>query len=73
MRIRRIRRRWPETHVTFRGDGHYARPEAMTWCEQNGIDYIFGLSSTKPLAKKVDRSTRSPMRFEPTAPWTTRR
>ena len=25
----------------------------MTWCEQNGIDYIFGLSSTKPLAKKV--------------------
>jgi hypothetical protein len=27
--------------------GHYARPEAMTWCENNGIDYIFGLSGTK--------------------------
>src|SRR6266536_400069 len=52
--VRRIRRRWPETHITFRGDGHYARPEAMTWCEQNGIDYIFGLSGTKPLAQKVD-------------------
>ena len=26
----------------------------MTWCEQNGIDYIFGLSGTKPLAQKVD-------------------
>src|SRR5665647_696170 len=38
----------------FRGDGHYARPEAMTWCENNGIDYIFGLSGTKPLARKVD-------------------
>ena len=36
------------------GDGHYARPEAMTWCENNGIDYIFGLSGTKPLARKVD-------------------
>ncbi|MHC2278703.1 hypothetical protein ACVME8_005314 [Bradyrhizobium diazoefficiens] len=37
-----------------RGDGHYARPEAMAWCETNGIDYIFGLSGTKPLARKVD-------------------
>ncbi|MDI2078468.1 transposase, partial [Bradyrhizobium sp. Mp27] len=37
-----------------RGDGHYARPEAMAWCETNGIDYIFGLSGTKPLARKVE-------------------
>ncbi|WP_284278371.1 transposase, partial [Bradyrhizobium liaoningense] len=42
------------TRITFRGDGHYARPEAMAWCETNGIDYIFGLSGTKPLARKVD-------------------
>jgi hypothetical protein len=27
----------------------------MTWCENNGIDYIFGLSGTKPLASKVDQ------------------
>jgi len=26
----------------------------MTWCENNGIDYIFGMSGTKPLARKVD-------------------
>jgi hypothetical protein len=26
----------------------------MTWCENNGIEYIFGLSGTKPLARKVD-------------------
>src|SRR5579863_4882663 len=26
----------------------------MTWCENNGIAYIFGLSGTKPLARKVD-------------------
>ena len=26
----------------------------MTWCENEGIDYIFGLSGTRPLAKKVD-------------------
>ena len=55
--VRHIRRRWPDTHITFRGDGHYARPEAMTWCEQNGIDYIFGLAGTKPLARKVDEAS----------------
>jgi hypothetical protein len=42
--------------ITLRGDGHYARPEAMNWCDDNGIDYIFGLSGTKPLAEKVDEA-----------------
>jgi hypothetical protein len=55
--VRHIRRRWPETHVTFRGDGHYACPEATTWCEQNGVDYVFGLAGTKPLARKVDEAS----------------
>ena len=27
--MRHIRKRWTNTRVTFRGDGHYARPEAM--------------------------------------------
>src|SRR6187399_3741690 len=52
--VRHIRTRWHNTRITFRGDGHYARPEAMAWCETNGIDYIFGLSGTKPLARKAD-------------------
>ncbi|WP_224741340.1 IS1380 family transposase [Bradyrhizobium sp. 2S1] len=54
--IRHIRTRWHNTRITFRGDGHYARPEAMAWCETNGIDYIFGLSGTKPLARKLDEA-----------------
>jgi hypothetical protein len=51
--VRRIRARWPTTRVLFRGDGHYARPEAMTWCEDNDVEYLFGLPGTKPLSKKV--------------------
>ena len=54
--VRRIRSRWPLTRVLFRGDGHYARPEAMTWCEENDVDYVFGLPGTKPLSKKVDET-----------------
>ncbi len=41
----------------WEGCGHYACPEAMTWCEQNGIDYVFGLAGTKPLARKVDEAS----------------
>ncbi|UTD25595.1 IS1380 family transposase [Bradyrhizobium sp. WD16] len=52
--VRRIRRCWTRTRITFRGDGHYARPEAMAWCEDNGVDYVFGLPGSKPLSKKVD-------------------
>ena len=52
--VRHIRKTWPKTRLTFRGDGHYARPEAMRWCEENGVTYVFGLSGTKPLSKKVD-------------------
>jgi hypothetical protein len=52
--VRHIRRRWPDTRITFRGDSHYACPEAMAFCEQNDVDYIFALAGTKPLARKVD-------------------
>jgi hypothetical protein len=55
--VRHIRRRWPNTRITFRGDSHYACPEAMAYCEQNGVDYIFALAGTKPLARKIDEAS----------------
>jgi hypothetical protein len=54
--MRHIRKSWPATRILFRGDGHYARPEAMAWCEDHGVDYIFGLPGTKPLSKKIDQA-----------------
>src|SRR6202521_4179689 len=54
--VRHIRHRWTRTRITFRGDGHYARPEAMEWCEANHIDYVFGLPGSKPLSKKIDEA-----------------
>jgi hypothetical protein len=47
--VRRIRRHWPKTRIAFRGDSHYGRPEALVWCEANGVDYIFGLAGNKVL------------------------
>jgi len=67
--IRRIRCHWPKTRITLRGDGHYSRPEIMTWCEANKVDYVFGLPGNRMLhadpvlvgvadAVCVDRATR---------------
>ena len=54
--VRRIRRRWPTTRVLFRGDGHYGRAEVMKWCEDNGIDYVFGLPGNRVLQRLVDET-----------------
>jgi hypothetical protein len=50
---RRIRRRWPSVRICWRGDSHYARPEAMDWCEANGVDYVFGLAGNDVLHAQV--------------------
>ena len=52
--IGRIRKHWPTTRITIRGDGHYGRPEAMEWCEKNDIDYIFGLPGNVVLDRLVE-------------------
>jgi hypothetical protein len=50
---RRIRRHWPKTRICWRGDSHYGRPEAMEWCENNGVDYVFGLAGNDVLHKRI--------------------
>jgi hypothetical protein len=47
--VRHIRRHWPDTHITIRGDGHYGRPEVMAFCEAHGIDYVLGLPTNAAL------------------------
>jgi hypothetical protein len=54
--VRRIRARWPTTRILVRGDGHYGRAQVMAWCEDNGIDYIFGLPGNPVLQRLVDET-----------------
>lgn len=51
--IARIRAHWPKVDILVRGDSHYGRPEAMAWCEANGVSYIFGLGGNDVLAGMV--------------------
>lgn len=45
--VRRIHARWPTTRILIRGDGHYGRAQVMAWCEDNAVDYLFGLPGNK--------------------------
>ena len=54
--VRRLRQHWPATHITIRGDGHYGRPQVMAWCEENGIDFVFGLPGNAALAAAVEET-----------------
>ena len=51
--IGHIRARWPAVDVMVRGDSHYARPEAMAWCERQRVGYIFGLAGNAVLLRRV--------------------
>ena len=52
--VRCIRRHWPTTRITLRADSHYGRPEVMDFCEQNDIDFVFGLSGNGTLDRAVE-------------------
>lgn len=39
----KVASRWPETRMLVRGDGGFCRVELMSFCEERGIDYVFGL------------------------------
>jgi len=51
--VRAIRARWPRVDIVVRGDGHYARPQAMDWLERNRVGYILGLATNTVLRARV--------------------
>jgi hypothetical protein len=47
--VAQIRACWPQVRITLRGDSGFAREELMSWCEQQGVDFIFGLARNSRL------------------------
>ncbi len=52
--VAQIRERWPEVHIIVRGDGGFAREALMHWCEEHGVDYVFGLARNSRLQAALE-------------------
>jgi hypothetical protein len=53
--VAKIRKRWPPVQIILRGDSGFSRDAIMTWCEENGIDYILGLAKNARLKEAIAR------------------
>ncbi len=51
--VRQIRTRWPRVRILLRGDSGFCREALMLWCEQNRVDYVFGLARNKRLEAEI--------------------
>jgi hypothetical protein len=52
--LAQIRARWPRVRILLRADSGFARDALMTWCELNGVDYLFGLARTGRLVGAIE-------------------
>jgi hypothetical protein len=77
-----IRGRWPQVRVVLRADSGFAREALMSWCEANGVDFLFGLAKNDRLIAKIaaelaeaeedGKATGQPARRFQEFPWSTR-
>jgi hypothetical protein len=80
--IEQIRVRWPEVRIVLRADSGFARDALMAWCEENRVDYLFGLARNARLVKEIagelaeaaeeSAFTQAPARRFKDFMWTTR-
>lgn len=47
--VAQLREHWPEVKILVRGDSGFARESLMAWCEENGVDFLFGLARNSRL------------------------
>lgn len=53
--VAQIRRVWPQVRIILRGDSGFCRENLMSWCEKNGVDYLFGLAKNSRLQRIIGR------------------
>jgi hypothetical protein len=71
--VKQLRRRWPVVRIILRADSGFCRETLMSWCEQNGVDYVLGLARNRRLeamltealaeAKQTHEATGQPVRL----------
>ena len=81
--VAQIRAGWPTVRIILRADSGFAREALMSWCEANGVDFIFGLAKNGRLnsaigaelfaARAESQATGQPARRFKELIWSTRK
>ena len=51
--VAQIRGAWPDVRIVLRGDSGFCRNELMSWCENNEVDFVFGLARNQRLRRII--------------------
>ncbi|MFZ1120355.1 MAG: IS1380 family transposase [Candidatus Binataceae bacterium] len=51
--VGQLRERWPEVKIVLRADSGFCREVLMAWCENNSVDYVFGLQRNQRLRRII--------------------
>lgn len=57
--VERVCRRLPRVRIILRGASGFCRDELLTGCEQNGVNYVFGLARNAVLERLLRGSLRT--------------
>jgi hypothetical protein len=52
--VAQVRQRWPAVRILLRADSGFARDPLMAWCENNGVDFLFGLARNSRLVGEIE-------------------
>jgi hypothetical protein len=51
--VTQIRTAWPAVKIILRGDSGFCRNELMSWCESQGVNFVFGMARNQKLRKII--------------------
>jgi hypothetical protein len=56
--VEQIRAAWPKVRIVLRGDSGFCRNELMSWCENQGVDFVFGMARNQRLRRMIGAQMR---------------
>jgi hypothetical protein len=60
--VKMIRHKWPRARILMRGDSGFARDELMSWCEANGVSFLFGMAKNRRLLRRISHTMKKAKR-----------
>ena len=60
--VKMIRHKWPLVNILMRADSGFCREAIMSWCEANGVKFLFGLAKNKRLLKRITHTMKKAKR-----------